>query len=268
MASAALDTQDVVETVRPPSALLALIELPRAIAELTALPFAAPLLATAPRGDGHPVLVLPGFIAGDTSTAILRGYLTRLGYDAHAWELGRNLGPKAIGAEGEKLIARLHAVHKMTGQKVSLVGWSLGGIMARIVARRAPEVVRQVITLGSPFAGSPKATNVWRAYELLTGHHVESDDARGQLAEAASPPPVPSTAIYSREDGIVAWQVCREQEGPATDNIAVHGSHIGLGVNASVLYAVADRLAQAEDDWQPFDRNGVKSLVYPAAGHA
>jgi pimeloyl-ACP methyl ester carboxylesterase len=268
MASAALATQDGVDAVRPPSALLALTELPRAIAELTALPFAARVLATAPRGDGRPVLVLPGFIASDTSTAILRKYLTRLGYDAHAWKLGRNLGPKAIGAEGEKLIARLNAVHEMTGKKVSLVGWSLGGIMARIVARRAPDLVRQVITLGSPFAGSPKATNVWRLYELLTGHLVESDDAKGQLAEAASPPPVPSTAIYSREDGVVAWQVCREQPGPATDSIAVHGSHIGLGVNASVLYAVADRLAQPDDGWQPFDRSGVKSLVYPAAGGA
>lgn len=268
MASAILPTAHEYDAIRAPSALLALTELPRALAELGSLPFAAPVLASAPRGDGHPVLVLPGFIASDTSTVVLRRYLKKMGYDAHAWELGRNLGPKAIGAEGEKLVARLRAIHDLTGQKVSLVGWSLGGIMARIVACRAPDAVRQVITLGSPFAGSPKATNVWRAYELLTGHHIESDNAKSQLAEAASPPPVPSTAIYSREDGVVAWQICREQPGPATDNIEVHGSHIGLGVNPAVLYAVADRLAQAEDDWHPFDRHGVKSLVYPAAGHA
>ena len=271
MASAALRNDKADErfdAVRPPSALLALTELPRAIAELTSLPFAAPMLATAPRGDGHPVLVLPGFVAGDASTAILRRYLKRMGYDAHAWELGRNLGPRAIGAEGEKLVARLRAIHDATDQKVSLVGWSLGGIMARIVARRAPEAVRQVITLGSPFAGSPKATNVWRAYEFLTGHHVEGDSAKGQLAEAASPPPVPSTAIYTREDGVVAWQICMEQAGPAPDNIEVPGSHCGLGVNPAVLYAVADRLAQPADDWHPFERTGLKGLVYPAAGHA
>ena len=256
------------DTVRAPSALLALTELPRALFELGSLPFAAPALATAPRGDGHPVLVLPGFIASDTSTGVLRAYLKRMGYDAHAWELGRNLGPRAIGAEGEKLVARLRAIHEATGQKVSLVGWSLGGIMARIVARRAPDAVRQVITLGSPFAGSPKATNVWRAYEYLTGHHVESDNARGQLAEAASAPPVPSTAIYSREDGVVAWQICMEAPGPETDNIEVHGSHCGMGVNPAVLYAVADRLAQPANDWHPFERNGIKGIVYPAAGHA
>ena len=150
MATAAPKTSHRYDTVRPPSAMLALTELPRALFELGSLPFAAPVLATAPRGDGHPVLVLPGFIASDTSTAVLRRYLAKLGYDAHAWELGRNLGPRAIGAEGEKLIARLRAIHDATGEKVSIVGWSLGGIMARIIARRAPDAVRQVITLGHP----------------------------------------------------------------------------------------------------------------------
>lgn len=257
-----------IDSPRPPSALLALTELPRALVELGTLPFAAPMLASAPRGDGHPVLVLPGFTTTDASTVVLRRYLKQLGYDAHAWELGRNLGPRAIGHEGEKLVARLEAVHALTGQKVSLIGWSLGGIMARLVARRAPETVRQVITLGSPFAGSPKASNVWRLYEKMTGQKVDDDHTRGQLAESATPPPVPSTAIYSREDGIVAWQNCREPKGPATDNIEVHGSHCGLGVNPSVLYAVADRLAQAEDAWRPFARSGLKGLMYPSVGHA
>ena len=251
-----------------PSPLLALTELPRALVELGSLPFALPVLATAPRGDGHPVLVLPGFIANDVSTGVLRRYLKRLGYDAHAWELGRNLGPRAIGREGEKLLERLHTVHRRTGQKVSLVGWSLGGIMARLLARRAPDAVRQVITLGSPFAGSPKATNVWRLYQLLTGHKVDDAHTQERLDEIAAPPPVPSTAIYSREDGIVAWQSCRETDAPGTENIEVHGSHIGLGINPTVLYAVADRLAQTQDDWRPFKREGLKGLVYPAPGQA
>ena len=141
---------------KAPSALLALTELPRALVELGALPWAVPLLATAPRGDGHPVLVLPGFVTSDRSTTILRGFLNGQGYDAHAWELGRNLGPKAIGHQGEKLIARILEVHQATGKKVSLVGWSLGGVMARLVAKRIPHAVRQVITLGSPFSGSPR----------------------------------------------------------------------------------------------------------------
>lgn len=254
--------------IRPPSPLLALTELPRALIELGSLGIAAPILATAPRGDGHPVLVLPGFITTDASTSVMRRYLKRLGYDAHAWELGRNLGPRAIGREGEKLVARLRAIHDATGMKVSLIGWSLGGVMARLVARRAPETVRQVITLGSPFTGNPRATNVWRTYQLLTGQMFDDDHTRGQLNESATPPPVPSTAIYTREDGVVAWQNCVEPRAPETDNIEVHGSHCGLGVNPAVLYAVADRLAQAEDGWRPFERSGFRALVYPFAGHA
>ena len=254
--------------VSPPSMLLALTELPRALGEWASLPFASPMLAGAPRGDGHPVLVLPGFATTDASTKVLRKFLTRLGYDAHTWDLGRNLGHKAIGREGEKLVARLRAIHEATGEKVSLVGWSLGGVMARLVAHKAPDAVRQVITLGSPFGGSPKSTTVWRAYEWMTGDRV--DDARivDQLSQHAGPPPVPSTAIWSRSDGVCAWQICREGEAPATDNIEVRGSHCGLGVNPSVLYAVADRLAQPDDGWAPFKRDGIKAWVYPSAGHA
>jgi pimeloyl-ACP methyl ester carboxylesterase len=254
--------------IKPPSALLALTELPRALVELGSLGLAAPILATAPRGDGHPVMVLPGFVTTDISTAPLRRYLRDLGYDAHAWQLGRNLGPKAIGREGEKLIARLREIHDTTGQKVSLIGWSLGGVMARQLSRRAPEAVRQVISLGSPFTGHPHATNVWRTYQVLTGQRLDDPDTRFQLRESALPPPVPSTAIYSREDGVVAWQNCIEPQGPETDNIEVHGSHCGLGVNPAVLYAIADRLAQADGDWHPFERRGLRSLVYPFAGHA
>lgn len=256
------------DAIRAPSALLALTELPRALAEFGSLPLAAPMLAMAPRGDGHPVLVLPGFVTTDASTSVIRRYLARMGYDAHAWELGRNLGPKAIGLEGEKLVDRLNAIHSATGRKVSLVGWSLGGIMARLVARRAPEAVRQVISLGSPFAGSPRATNVWRAYEILTGQKINDAHTKSQLAESATPMPVPSTAIYSREDGVVAWQNCVEPMGPESDNIEVHGSHCGMGVNPAVLFAIADRLAQSEDDWHPFERGGLRALVYPHSGHA
>ena len=255
--------------VSPPSLLLALTELPRAIAELTSLAPAAPLLATSPRGDGHPVMVLPGFVTSDISTALLRRFLTGLGYDTHAWELGRNLGPKAIGWGGEKLVARLDQIHKDTGKRVSLIGWSLGGVMARQLSRRLPDAVRQVISLGSPFAGTPKATNVWRAYEMLTGQKIDDKDTREQLRESQMVPPVPSTSIYTREDGVVAWQNCVEPRGAETDNIEVHGSHCGLGVNPAVLYAVADRLAQDEGDWHPFERkSGLRPLVYPFAGHA
>jgi pimeloyl-ACP methyl ester carboxylesterase len=217
------------------------------------------VLMSAPKGDGHPVMVLPGFSTTDRSTKTLRRYLDWLGYDAHAWELGRNLGPRAIGREGEKLIARLEQIFEQTGEKVSLVGWSLGGMMARQLARRRPDMVRQVITLGSPIQGSPKATSVWRLYEFLTGQKIDAPEAAEQLAESELPMPVRSTAVFSKGDGIVAWQNCREPAGEFADNIEVYGSHCGLGFNASVLYAVAD-----EDQWKPFYPQGMKALLYPA----
>lgn len=253
------------DTVRAPSALLALTEVPRSLREMGMLRQAEAVLASAPDGDGHPVLVVPGFIAGDGSTAILRRFLKNHGYDAYAWELGRNLGPRAIGPAGEKLMSRLVDIHRQTGRKVSLVGWSLGGIMARLVARRLPEAVRQIISLGSPFAGNPRASNVWRPYQMLTGQKIDDAATIEQLAEVAAPPPVPSTAIYTRGDGIVAWQNCMEPAGRTTDNIEVVGSHLGLVINPAVLYAVADRLAQPEGEWRPFDRSSVAGLAYPAA---
>ncbi len=256
-----------VDRIAPPSPLLALTELPRALGEFATLPLAAPLLWSAPRGDGHPVLVLPGFVTTDLSTTVLRRFLTRQGYNAHAWELGRNLGRRAIGMQGEKLIARLEAVHAETGQKISLVGWSLGGILARQLARRRPDLVRQVISLGSPFAGDPRATNVWKAYEFLTGQRLKDPDTQAQLRESELAPPVPATAIYSKADGIVAWQNCLEPQGTTTDNIEVPGSHCGLGVNGLVLFAIADRLAQPEGAWKPFDRKGLRALLYPSSGH-
>jgi len=139
--------------------------------------------------------------------------------------------------------------------------------MARQVARRRPDMVRQVISLGSPFTGDPRATNVLRAYESLSGQRIGDHDTQAQLRESATTPPVPSTAIFTKADGIVAWQNCCEPEDAATDNIEVYGSHCGLGINASVLYAIADRLAQPEGEWAPFERRGLRALVYPSSGH-
>ena len=150
------------DRVAPPSMLLALTEPMRALFELGSMPMAAPLLAMAPRGDGHPVLVLPGFITSDRSTGLLRRFLTRMGYDAYTWNLGRNLGPKAIGDEGEHLIARLEEVHAKTGKKVSLVGWSLGGMMARQLSG----AILRATSLGQTDADasrSPRSASIWSA---------------------------------------------------------------------------------------------------------
>ena len=230
----------------------------RAIPELAAFFSMAPLLRLAPAGDGHPVLVLPGLSASDVSTRPLRAFLKDRGYRAHGWKLGRNLGPRpGVEAQMQERLAELHARYQ---RKVSLVGWSLGGVFAREMARRAPQQVRSVITLGSPFAGEPRASNAWKLYEAVSERRVEDWPERERMR---TPPPVPATAIFSRSDGIVAWQGCLERESASSENIEVEGSHCGLGHNPVVLYAIADRLAQAEGQWRPFDRGGLRRFIYP-----
>ena len=245
---------------RPPSKFLQLLEL-RALGEFGASLALLPTLRTAPRGDGHPVLVLPGLIASDASTKPLRAYLEDRGYEVHGWGLGRNLGLRP-GLE-RKMKARLREIHRQSGRKVSLVGWSLGGVYAREIASAVPDAVRSVITLGSPIHGDPRSTNAWRVYELASGQSIDDPQLRRR---GATIPPVPTTSIYSRTDGIVAWQSSTQPPSARTESIEVIGSHCGLGVNASVLYAVADRLAQPEDRWQPFDRSGLRSWIYPDPG--
>lgn len=246
------------EAMRPPSRTLLFLE-GRALWELGAFLGSLPLLNAAPRGDGHPVLVLPGLIASDVSTRPLRAFLRGRGYAAHGWGLGRNLGPREGVEDG--MLQRLLELHQRYDRKVSVIGWSLGGVFARELAKQAPQAVRQVITLGSPFAGDPRATNAWRVFEWASGQKVPDRGSR-RIDRLREPPPVPSTAIYSRSDGICAWQACREVAGPQADNIEIMGSHCGLGHNPAAVYAIADRLAQAEDGWRPFARDGWKRAVY------
>jgi pimeloyl-ACP methyl ester carboxylesterase len=219
-----------------------------------------PLLSLAPKGDGHPVMVLPGLVASDASTRPLRSFLGSRGYAVSGWRQGRNLGLREGVQHG--MVDLVHELNDMQGRKVSLVGWSLGGLYARQLAKMMPERVRQVITLGSPFAAGPKATNAWRVYEMASGRRADEEDPRfgGSLTDA---PPVPTTAIFSRSDGICAWQGCREETTAMSESIEVESSHCGMGHHPAVVYAVADRLAQAEGEWSPFDRSGWRSLVYP-----
>lgn len=248
------------EALRPPSRALLFLE-GRALQELGAFMLLRPWLAAAPRGDGHPVLVLPGLLASDLSTRPLRSFLKAQGYAAHGWNQGRNLGLRQ-GIEAG-MLDRIDDLYERYGQrKISLVGWSLGGIYARQLAKRRSEKVRSVISLGSPFTGSPKATNAWRVYEFASGQKVDDSDQHiaGPLAD---PPPVPTTSIFSRTDGICAWQTCLNVEGERVENIEVYGSHCGLGHHPAAVYAVADRLAQPEGQWRRFDRSGWKSVVFP-----
>lgn len=252
--------QGATQTLKPPSKLLFAMEL-RAIPELGGFLASLPLLtALAPRGDGHPVLVLPGLVTSDRSTVALRTFLKSKGFDAHGWDLGRNYGPVPRIEKG--IVDRLVALNEKTGRKVSLVGWSLGGIYARQLAKMMPERVRQVVTLGSPFNGDPRATNAWKLYEFTSGHKV-ADREHHMGGSIAEPPPVPTTAIYSRSDGICAWRSCVELETAIAENIEVEASHCGLGHHPAAVFAVADRLAQPEGSWAKFDRAGWRSVFFP-----
>jgi len=220
----------------------------RAVLEFAALIPAYPFLRHAPRGDGHPVLILPGFLASDLSTRALRRFLRDRGYSAHGWRLGRNLGPRpeTVAAMAERL-QELHARH---GRRVSLIGWSLGGVYARELARTFTTQVRQVITLGSPFRNL-EATNLPRFLRAVAERRPLPDE-EAHRARLAEPLPVPSTAIYSRTDAIVAWQSCRESPGANSESIEVESSHLGMGHHPVVLLTIADRLAQPEGAWAPF----------------
>ncbi len=233
----------------------------RAIGELGAYAWCYGLLQMAPRGDGHPVLVLPGFLASGSSTFPLRHMLKRLGYKGHRWKLGRNLGPARV--EPDAVMARVQELRERYDQKVSLVGWSLGGIYARELAWMAPDDVRMVITLGTPFHAHDASTAAWLYRTINAAHGTDIEQRILERAERA--PPVPSTSIYSRSDGVVPWRTSLDQPGPHTENIRVHGSHCGLGHNPIALWAILDRLAQPDGQWRPFERTGVWGMTYPPA---
>ena len=244
--------------LRPPSLFLMLAEA-RSVFEFNTSLLLSPLLMRAPRSDGHPVLALPGFLASDLSMAPMRRYLKELGYDTYAWNLGRNFG--GVASKRDALRALLTQIHQTTGKKVSIVGWSLGGIYARDLALQLPDMVRSVITLGSPFANDITATNATRLYEALSGEGINDNP---EIREAiAGDLPVPATSIYSRTDGIVNWRTSLLRPSDTAENIEVHlASHIGLGVNPAALWAVADRLAQPEGEFRQFDRSGPFAIAY------
>lgn len=249
---------------------LAMAEGPRALAEIASLLPAAPYLGLAPRGDGHPVLVLPGLGGGDGSTLVIRRYLATQGFAPSAWGLGRNLGPAMTDLPG-RLGERLEQVWRRGGgRRVSLVGWSLGGVYARLLAHRYPERVRQVITLGSPIGGIPDGSSApsraERVIRRMGDGTMDAGQARRLRALVSDPlPGVPGTAVYSRSDGIVPWQIARQAPSEIAENVEVYGSHVGLGFNASALYLLAERLAQPEPAWRPFHRSGWRRWVYGPA---
>ncbi len=250
-------------TPRPPAKIFTALE-SRSGLEYTSWNASRRLLERLPKGDGHPVLVLPGFTAADGSTLQLRALLRRLGYRTFGWKLGNNLGPTPQIVRG--LEARLLEIAEKEEQPITIIGWSLGGIYARDLARQHPDLVRQVITLGSPIRMTPgdpsAASRLWETLEPL--HDTR---AVGRIGEQDEPMPVPSTAVYTRSDGVVHWRLCLEVKGPQSESVEVFGSHCGLGFNTSVAIVVADRLAQDVSKWKRFRAPIWALAAFPRATH-
>jgi len=232
----------------------------RVLLEFAASTMALPFLLNAPVGT-HPVMVLPGFLATDWSTLALRKFLSLKGYKTYGWQQGRNLGQHIIPEQHlvrEDLLDYVLTVVEKEQQPIHLIGWSMGGIIAREIARIMPDVISSVISLGSPFnspeASSPIAAVIFKRLNMKRiGHQFQPPTS---MAKA---PPVPYTSIYSRSDGIAHWLGCHQYgEEDHIENIQVLSSHLGLGHNPAVLWLIAQRLAanasiECPKLWQPLE---------------
>lgn len=258
-----------------PAPILGLLEGPRFLLELQAFLFCAPWLLSAPRGDGHPVMVLPGVSGTDASTLLARSFLADRGFAVYGWRSGPNRGLRFVGGI-DALRSRLNAICDRHGDKASLVGFSLGGSQARRLAALAPDVVRRVISVGSPVrerlqTASPET---WRVFEHVGGRFVGREAVRSMAAAASPAPDAPSVSIYSRSDGVVASGYARlpsardfggtltEAANEHGENIEVVSGHYGLLVNPGVFYALADRLAQPAEGWKPFRPRGLARAFF------
>ncbi len=250
-----------------PHVLNSLLE-PRALIEMALLPASLPLLMQAPQGDGHPVLLLPGFMADEKSLFVLKAFLQRKGYDVYTWGLGRNLGFRNRHASA--LPQKIRYLHYVTGRKISLVGWSLGGVFSLYGAESTLDCVRSVITLGSPVSmdahGSQSPAAIKALYRLVShrlGSSAHAMAPRAKKLREHQRLAIPTSCLYSLGDGVVPPQEATIDGDPALhENIRVPGSHIGLGFNGIVLSVVADRLAQPEDDWKPFVPKGLLAPLW------
>jgi len=235
-------------TFRAPSLALLATEPLRALLEFCAAGLGQPEVV---QGDGHPVIVYPGLGAGSMTTAALRSHLKGCGFEVYDWELGVNTGPEGdfddwLGALGE----RVRAVQARHARKVSLIGWSLGGVYAREIAKLCPASVRQVVTLATPHNAIGDANHAGTIYRLMGGN---TSQLTPELVQRVSRrPPVPVTSIYSESDGVVCWQGCLEETARDAENVPVDASHLGMPSHPEVLRIVADRLAQREGRWRPY----------------
>lgn len=250
------------DAISAPSPWMAALEY-RAVPERAQMTGLLPLLRRLAKGDGHPVLVFPGFTTGDRSTVPLRRLLRDLDYRTYGWGLGVNVGPTQRILDG--ISERLDRAYDRSGERVSIIGWSLGGIYARELARARPDLVRQVITLGSPIQmienDTSSASRIWDSFSKYHAKGFRSPEREADRPLLT----VPATSIYSRTDGVVNWKACLIRKSDRTENIRVFGSHCGLGFNTAAIYAIADRLAQPADQWQHFASPWYLRSAFPCA---
>ena len=258
--------------VGSPSTLSSLMEA-RALIEMALLPASLPLLMSMPHGDGHPVLLVPGFMAGESTLIALKLFLQSKGYDVHTWGLGRNVGFRTKHANA--LQQKIRYLHHTTGRKVSLVGWSLGGVFSLFGAESSLECVRSIITLGSPVSvdttGNQSPPPVRALYRLIAHRHGASAHMMQPRAKSMRKHrrlAVPTSCLYTLNDGVVPPQEATIDGDPTLhENVQVPGSHSGMVFNGIVLSVVADRLAQPEGNWQPFHPQGLLGRVLCLTTH-
>lgn len=210
--------------------------------------------ANAAPGDGHPVVIFPGLGGGGKSVATLRAHCQSLGYEAFDWGQGLNTGPKGdLDAWLLDLKLKIEDLLEAHVQPATFIGWSLGGLYARELGKLMAPRVRQVITLGTPFNAEADHSNVGWLYRLLGGGSSAIDPALSRRLR--TPPPLRTTSIYSRSDGVVAWQTCRHSRlTRLVHDVEIKGSHIGMGWNRDVLAVIADRLVQRPGPWRAYER--------------
>lgn len=253
---------DTKTTVKPSLFMLA-SEVGRAAIEWGAFKITQPLLNRTKQGDGHPVLVVPGFMTTNSTTKTFRKHLFSIGYTPYGWTLGRNYGKPAYI---DHIIQQIEELSIQHDQKVSIIGWSLGGIFAREAAKLCPNLVRQVITLGSPFRGLRESNNVSLVYQAISRGKRHQDLDPDFLDSLNIMPTVPTTAIFSKGDGVVSWEHCMEvEENDISQNIEVKGSHLGLLHNPTVLPIIANRLRQNVYNWKKFQPSEgfLNQMLYP-----
>jgi hypothetical protein len=224
----------------PKPTLLDILREVRAPFEFASLAFHAHALSNAPKGNAHAVMLVPGYLADDYSMRPLGAYLKYLGYDVYYTELGRNMGK--VNTDMMRLGKRVESVSQgLDGKKVTLIGWSLGGVLTREVARLFPDIVQQVLTLGTPIVGGPKFTSVGKRYAKLNNIDLEAFELDVHQRNSIGLTQ-PVTSIYSKSDGVVGWQASVDIYNQHAVNIEVNGSHMGLGVNPKVWLTIADIL--------------------------